>query len=142
MLIEGKAHRITTAFLPQELENISSQGTLLLSAFKFKTIYIIANNVSERQAASNLYTNLNKIALRMQLACSEKEAESEFCLENELPIKSCNDASETVTIIQIEETETEPNITYKNNCLVIEGKGSELVRAAEKSIFMAFGIME
>ncbi len=140
--IENQAFIITTAYLPQELENISMQGTPLLDSFRFKTLYIIANDASERQAASSFYTNLNKIALRIQLACSEEESETEFCLENELPIKSCNDATFETTIIEIKESETEEaSITYKNNCIIIEGKGNELVKAAEKTIFVVFGII-
>ncbi|UZE93862.1 MAG: hypothetical protein IB618_03820 [Candidatus Pacearchaeota archaeon] len=140
--IESKSYTITTAFLPQELENITIQGTPLLNAFKGKTVYIIANNLSERQAAISLYSNLNKIVFRMQLACSEEESETEFCLENELPIKSCDDATLEITIVEIKETENEPIVNYKNNCLIIEGKGTDLVRATEKSVFIIFGIME
>ena len=138
--IENQAFTLTTAYLPKEVENISMKGTPLLSAFKFKTIYIIANSISERQAASSFYINLEKIALRMQLACSEQESESDFCVENNLPIKSCDDASNTVTIIEIKET-NQTSITYKNNCIIIEGKGSELVKASEKSLFVVFGII-
>lgn len=134
---------LITFYLPSEVENISAEDSLLLSNFIDKTIYIVANNLSERQAATSLAINLEKIVFRMQGACSSEEQETEYCIENNLPIKSCDDATLDTTIIMIEEDETlqEASINYKNGCLVIKGNGSEIIKAAEKAIFMIYGII-
>ncbi len=141
--IGNKQMHLMTIHLPQEVENISSQGSLLLSGFADKTVYIVANNLSERQAASSLAINLEQIVFRMQLACSPEEEKTDYCVESNLPIKSCDDATFDTAIILIEEQETlqTSDINYKNSCLVIKGKGSELIKAAEKAVFMIYGII-
>lgn len=131
---------LNTYYLPQELENISIQGTPLLADFLNKAIFIVATTNTEQQAALE-YNVFNKIALRMQLACSPEQENSTFCLENNLPIKSCEDADWQNTIIIIKETENETSVNYKNSCLEIKGKGTELIKANEKAIFMIFGII-
>ena len=143
--VAGNEIFLTSFFLPSELENITTEGRPFLSDFQGKTIYIIANNLSERRAASIFASALGKFVLRIQLACSEEEANESFCSENNLPVKSCEDASFTTLVIEIkegkEETEVKTNVNYKNSCLIIEGNSHDLIRASEKAIFMIFGII-
>ncbi|MCX8194232.1 MAG: hypothetical protein N3G19_02615 [Candidatus Pacearchaeota archaeon] len=132
---------INTYHLPQEVENISSEGKPLLADFLNKVIFIVATTETERQAAFE-YNNFGAIALRMQLACSPENENSSFCVENNLPLKSCEDADWQTTIIKIKETENETSVNYKNSCLEIKGKATDLIKANEKAIFMTFGIIE
>lgn len=147
--IEGKNIILNSLYLPQELENLTAKGKPLLGDFKGKEVYIMAESPKERQAASQLASALDSFALRLQLACSEQEADSEFC--QDLPIKNCDNANMQTSIIVINEQEekaenqtetTKASVNYKNNCLVIEARNDELAKAAEKAIFMIFGIME
>ncbi|MCL6500474.1 MAG: hypothetical protein K6T16_00360 [Candidatus Pacearchaeota archaeon] len=135
---------LTTLYLPKEVENITSQGSLLLSSFMDRTVYIVANNLSERQAAASLAINLDRVVFRMQGACPSEEQETDYCVDNNLPAKNCDDATQDTTIIILEEKETlqESSINYKNNCLVITGNGSDIIKAAEKSVFMIYGIID
>lgn len=136
---------INTYYLPQEVENISSQGKPLLSEFVQKELYLVASSALERQAALE-YNALSKIAKRMQFACSEEKENTSFCVDNNLPIKSCDDVSEATAIVILEELEESSSesssVNYKNYCLEIKGKGSELIRANEKALFMIFNIIE
>jgi len=144
---------IKTLYLPKELENITIKNYPLLEDFKGKAVYIIANNLTERQAASEFAPVLNPFVLRMQLACSEKENETEFCIKNDLPIKSCEDATYNTFIIDLEENAKDAaenatnngkntiEVNYKNNCLTIKAEGNDLIKASEKTIFKIFGII-
>ncbi len=145
--INEKLVILNTFYLPQELENITTQGKPLIADFKDKNIYIIADSTNERQAAAK-FSILDNFILRMQLACSLEQENSSFCLENNLPVKTCNDADFSTIIIFLDDNETdaeteetETNIKYKNSCLIIKSKGTELIKATEKTIFMIFGII-
>lgn len=142
----NKIITLTTSYFPKELENITTQGKFFFSDFNAKTIYIITNASTEK-AASKLAFSLNNIALRIQAACSENESETDYCLDKNLPVKTCSDVSFQTKIIELKlketgnETETEPKIIYENSCLIIQGKSQELITASEKAIFMIFEIM-
>lgn len=133
--------------LPQDVENISMQGSLLLADFFNRVIFITVNNATdaEKQAAME-YNALGKVALRMQLACSKANENSSFCIENNLPVKSCDDADWQNTIIILEELAQDSNdsatINYKSSCLEIKGKKDDLIKANEKALFKIFGIIE
>jgi hypothetical protein len=141
--ISDKDISINTFYLPNDLENLSSHGKPLLNDFIDKKIFIIASSNTERQAASE-YNVLDNFALRIQLACSKENENTSFCTENNLPIKGCGDVDFETSIIMLQETNqtNETSVNYKNSCLVVKGYSIELVKAAEKSIFMIFGIME
>lgn len=142
--ISDKDIAINTFYLPQELENLSSQGKPLVSDFVDKKIFIIASSNIERQDASE-YNILGDFALRIQIACSKENENTSFCLENNLPIKSCDDVDYDTAIIMLQElndTGTEASVNYKNSCLVVKGNSAELLKATDKSILMIFGIME
>ena len=133
---------LNTFYLPNEVENISSQGHPLLSEFSGKAIFIVADNDAERQAAYE-YNAIYDLVLRMQMACSIEESNSSFCVEGNLPVKSCDDADYETKIIMLQESNStnETSVNYKSSCLVIKGQGAELVKANEKALFMIFGII-
>lgn len=150
--ISNKIITINSYHLPQEVENISSQGKPLLSDFVGKAVFLtykgnIDKNPEQaaQESALQYYNALNQLALRMQIACSPADENSSFCIENNLPTKSCEDANEDNAIIIIEELQDsteQATVNYKNYCLEVKGKGLELIKATEKSIFMIFGIIE
>ena len=153
--IEGRDIVLNSFYLPQELENITTKGKPLLADFRKKIVYITINSASSetQQAFSEFWSTLNTFVFRIQIACPKQEANSSFCIERNWPIKSCDDADSSTAIIIINEQkakeeeeveeakEIETSINYKNGCLVINGKNTEIVKASEKSIFMIFGIM-
>ena len=140
--IQNTGIALTSLYFPEELENISTNTGLLLSDFNNKIVYIVTNT-STQIPAYKLSQSLNSIALRIQAACSEQEAETEFCIERNLPIKTCEDADFQNSIIILKETEpgTETKINYELSCLTLEGSKDELIKASEKVIFMIYGIM-
>jgi len=149
---------LNTEYLPQEVENITNIGRPFLEDFTNKNIFIIVSSNTERNAAY-IFNSLSLFTLRIQFACPEEKINSSFCIDNNLPIKSCNDTRFDTTIIEIQDLEItedqetnntkinesiinfEPSVNYKNQCLIIKGKDEELVKASEKALFMIYNII-
>ena len=139
--ISGSETIINSFYLPQDIENISMTGTLLLSDFEGKTIYFVTNNTNrERNAVSKIYSDFEGYFTRSQLACALENENTTFC--SNLPIKSCDDANQNSMIIQITEiTNSTAVIDYKNNCLTVSGDGADLLKTADRILFESYGII-
>lgn len=142
--IEGSIIQIVSANFPTDLENISTDGKPFLSDFSGKNLYFVASSNGERMAVSKFYPYLGNIVNRMQFACSKESENDDFCIQQNLPIKGCDDVSKTTAIIMIEEDEnsTAASIGSQNGCLTIKGSTADLQMAAEKSVFLILGIMK
>ena len=125
---------ITTTYLPQEVENITSPS-FITNSFG-NVIYFIADTFEEKRAAQEISNVIS--AQRIQLACLPEEADIESC--KELPLKNCSDASMQTGIIIIKE-KNETSIEYGNYCLAIYANSSEIIKAADKTIFKMLGII-
>jgi len=125
---------LTTSFLPQEVENISSSAFIPSSLGN--AIYFVANSYDERQAASEISKVLN--AQRMQFACLPEDSNKSECAD--LPLKSCDDASSDGGIIIIKEMNT-TSVEYNKFCLTIQGNATEIVKVADKAVFKITGII-
>jgi len=124
---------ITTSFLPQDVENISSPAFIQNS---FDSVYFIADTFEEKGAAEELSRVIQ--ADRKQLACLPEEENMSYC--NDLPLKNCSDASPQTGIIIVEE-KNESQINYNNYCLTVSGNSSEIIKSADKAIFVILGII-
>ena len=130
---------ILTQYLPQEVDYINHSGMLDKEDFQ-GVVYFVTKTEAENQAAEELSKLI--IAAKKDYAClPENQGEAE-CLNKS--IKSCEDATRIQKIVIFNETESKENasITYENNCLEIKGKSEELIRAADKAIFLLFGIIK
>lgn len=136
--IHNQNFPVSTTFLPQEVEHIKSNNVYLEKIYG-KTVYFVAIKNSELQAAQELAINFYYFAKRMQLACQEKDANESFCLEK--PIKSCDEAEAEELVIVLEE-KPEAEIIAEGNCIMISGNETEIIKAADKVIFLVFGIIK
>jgi len=133
---------LKTFNLPQDVENVSVQGSPILANFFDKTIFIVLNNgtIFEKKAAMQ-YNIFSRFALRMQLACSRENENSTFCIENNLPVKDCDDSNLQTTVIILKEYEGTAEVNYKNFCLEVKGNKEGLLKANDKALYVIFGIM-
>lgn len=132
---------ILTEFHPEEVEGVQSTGIIENEEFN-NIIYFIAKTDAEKRAADEM--SKNTLALKKYSACLPEDAATAECANT--TIKSCNDATYIQKIVVFREKEgiqaNETSIAYEKNCLRIEGNNDiELVRAADKSIFMISGII-
>jgi|SRR3989344_1506377 len=80
-------------------------------------IYLTLNPQESVYGAANILLNQLQSLTSTQiiLACTE---DVEEC--SNIPLKTCDDASQSVKIIQLRQSETQ-KMSYQNNCLLIEG---------------------
>jgi len=129
---------LNSDYLPQDVENISFDGSISTDDFLGKGIFIVASSGLERQKAEK-FNVLSPIALRMQLACPYNSSAG-FCIDYNMPEKDCSDADSSTSIIIISE-DNETSANYGSYCLTIKGNGDELAKAVENAIFRIFGIL-
>jgi hypothetical protein len=79
---------------------------------------------------NNLVPKLNSLAL----ACTQDVPGCE-----NLPLKTCSDASPTTSIIQLQIAET-PTVTFNNNCLLIQAPSNSFTMYTDALILQLYGL--
>ncbi len=87
-------------------------------------------------ASSELSLNLVKgMGIGIKSACYRNE--SEACYER--PIITCDNTEEAVIFVK---TAEETQVLLEGNCMTIQGKGDNLLRAVDKVLFDFYGIIQ
>ena len=135
---QPKKMDFVTSYLPQDVENITVSGSLSIDDFSGNA-YINAKSSQEIMAANELLKTL-KID-KATVSCSPEEENETFCAD--MPIKSCDDADATNSIIVFSRTDAnESTVSYKSHCLIIEGPEDGAIKAADRIIFLLYGIIK
>ena len=131
---------IATKYLPNDVENINYLGSSISKNDFQSIIYLVAKTDAERAAAIEIDKNL--IAQKKETACLPEDANESACYN--MTIKNCESANYLQKIIVLDETdnENETSIIYSSNCLRIKGSQHNLIRAADKAVFMIFDIIK
>ena len=122
---------------PQLVENIPSDPVTILDLNSASKIYLSFNPEENlNQAASYLHTNIRPhLSLPIFPACT---SDIERC--SDLPIKTCDDATDNEKVMLLQKTEELTSVTYENNCLLIQGK-NDLIAPTEKAILQLLGLI-
>jgi len=136
---------ITMSYLPQEVLDHNGTGVSSTDLYGFsnKIVYLVISDEQEGYASIDLINNLKLVALRVQFACPIEAENSSFCQDKNLPIKSCDDADSVSKIIILKNETRSLNSTYdyKNSCLIINGQGSDVIKASDNFIYKLFGVL-
>src|SRR3989344_8601257 len=119
----GEINFIFTYF-PTETKNITNILKNVNNYYN-QPLYVYSKNAESK---TEIYRNLQQIALRIQSACFNNET-----CEGDFPIKTCSD-----NFIIIEEGIEE--ITQIENCVYITGENSELLKLTDSFLYKIFGI--
>lgn len=131
---QGSGLSFATRYLPSEVENISMTGAPQQDSFNTK-VYLVAP--TSRSAALELLRALPIQSL--QEACLPEQADMELCAD--LPLKSCDDASQQNAIIIFRE-ENETSARYSRSCLEIAGSDEDaMTLAVDKALYSMYGII-
>lgn len=123
---------------PRELENVSVSGRIN-STFNSDKIYISFNPEGKHMewtalAAAALSTNLAKgIGVTPVAACDRNATVCEG-----RPIVTCASGKPVIYLSQAKEN---AGIVFKGNCVTLEGKQDELMRAVERFLLMWYKVM-
>lgn len=124
---DNKAFLLT--YSPEELKNITAN--VFLNNLNYAQIIFFSLNPEEDvyQAVYDFQINMNNLFTPLLIpACTANVSK---CIN--ITLKNCQDATENTKIIIFKE-ENQTKITYKNNCLTIQGKGENLTKATDKLI--------
>lgn len=135
----GQIYQIPLHYGPWELENISIVGAVD-PRFQTDEIYVTFDpNASSFAhltiAASELSNNLVQVVkARVTAACTQNGTGCES-----RPVITCENTNETV--IYLSQENSKPAVFLVGNCIVVEGQGYNIVRAAERLIYQFYDIM-
>jgi len=137
--LENYVLNIPLHYGPLELENVKAEGKLD-ERFNSDHYYItfdpygndfahvaVAAGEIGRNLVEGFGANISSACLSNHTVCVDK------------PIITCNNTNEAV--IYIKESE-EAKIVMGGNCLIIQGKGTELFKVADRVILSLYGIMK
>lgn len=129
---KGK-QQIVLPYSPEELEEIEIPVNIGLLGYSQK-IYISTDDIKANAKAMGYFKQKIGLTETKPYACTE---DKEGC--EELPLKDCDDATQTQGIVVFKRAE-ETKIRYKANCLTMEGASENLIKAIDKLSFILEGI--
>ena len=137
-----KVYSMAFRYSPKEVENIPIEGMLDTKLFDNKGEFYVTFNPKGKElayvvlAVADFDTHMAKVFEKMPIpACDRNETEA--CKTR--PIISCKDTDKIVLYVQESE---KVRAYYKGNCIVVEGKGLDLVKGVDRILFNLYNIMD
>lgn len=129
-------HKIFITTQPDLLKDIQLPELSLSQLNSAEKIYFSTNpnNQIPNNAIFSIQESLFPYLNPVTISCTE---DSTACAA--LPIKTCQDASESTAIIQAQISDTE-KLTFENNCLLIQGKRERITYLVEAAVLKLNGI--
>lgn len=127
---------------PREIENIPVEGKTFGEKFQKKELYVTFNPYDSNMtfialAIGQLDTHLVKTFQKNLIAaCTDENATGCFSR----PVITCANATDTA-VIYVKQAEL-PKITFEGNCVMIEGREWDIVKAAENVLMRAYAIIK
>jgi len=125
--------KITLIYPPEDLEEIELPVNVGMITYSQK-MYISTDDITTNARAMSYFKQKIGITSFKPIACTE---DKEGC--EELPLKDCDDATQSEGVVVFKKAE-ETRVTYKANCLVMEGASENLIKAVDKLYFTLSGI--
>lgn len=136
---EGQVFNVPLHFNPYEIENVTITGALSPN-FDYKEIYLTHDpaeygleyvSITAGELAMNMAT-----ALKMNVIAACSKNETEACLDR--PIKNCESNSSVIYL----KHEGPTQIMLNSTCITIQGEGMELMKAADKLLYIWYGMLK
>jgi len=126
---------------PRDVEDVLIEGKLNGTLFNAeKSIYITFDPLGQNLnyvalSVGEFDQNIIKAFNKMPIAACDKN-ETEACAGR--PIITCNNTQRPVLYLQ---QKPETKVIYKNNCMIVQGIGPEIVKATNRLLLKLYGIM-
>lgn len=136
---EGILFDIPLHFGPNDLENVSVVGELDPSFWKDGEVYVTFEPLSENMqfialSVSELGLNLIKgLGTKPKAACAKNETKA--CETR--PIMTCDSEASVIYVKQANQTV----VRLDENCVMLQGKDWELVKAVDRFLYKFYGVM-
>ncbi len=128
-------------YLPTELEGIPIEGALNRTIFEeYPGVYVTFNPLGTNLqyvalAVSKFDQTLTKAFGKLPIAACDRN-ETEACKTRK--IITCNNTDSPVLYIDQQDT---PLVRFKDNCIMVQGKEDNIVKAMERLLYLLYGIM-
>lgn len=124
---------------PLSVRDIDIQGKLSESFLKSEVYYVTFDPTKENLG----YTALASAELQLSMARAMRLPLKAACTTNHtqckgVPIITCTNTDKPVFYINEAE---ETKVLFNKNCITIEGKGEELIKAVDRLLYFWYGIM-
>jgi hypothetical protein len=122
---------------PRDLEDVKVLGDIERVRYA-KYVYITLDiedgdkwtTFANAEVAINLARHFNN---EIRAACTTDHPDCEG-----VPVKNCNNTDEPIIYYRVAPG---PLIEEKDNCIIIQGEGEDIVKAADRFMYMMYGIM-
>lgn len=135
----GQVYQVPLHYGPWDLENVSIAGRID-ERFNASRIYItFSPNATEFShlaiASSEISNNLHQVVnAQLTAACTQNGTGCET-----RPIVTCDSTNDTV--IYLSQEAEEASVFLSGNCIVVQGRKWNVVRAAERLIYQMYAVM-
>ncbi len=138
---DGQVYDVGLRFNPKEVETVPVSGRLN-STFERLPFYITFNPEEEPENFKYIALGVAELGLslvrglggQIETACTQNV--SEACVDR--PILTCDNDDKAIFYLKIAD---EPRVTLDGNCLILEGKEFELIRAIDRVLYHFYKIM-
>lgn len=136
-----KIYNLALRYSPKDLQDIAIEGSLNSDFFNSQSKFYNTFNPAGKElsyvslAIADFSTHMSKVFEKEPVAACDRN-ETEPCKTR--PIVTCEDSNKLVLYIK----ESERFRAYYNgNCIVVEGKGFELVKGVDRVLYNLYSIM-
>ncbi|MBI4143259.1 hypothetical protein HY487_00075 [Candidatus Woesearchaeota archaeon] len=137
-----KVYSLALRYSPKDLTDIIIEGNLNTQLFNNKSEFFVTFNPTGNEfsfiglAVADFNTHMSKVFEKNPIAACDRN-ETLPCQNR--PIVTCEDKDKLVLYAK----EADKFRTYYNeNCIVVEGRGLDLVRGVDRVLYNLYGIME
>lgn len=136
----SRLYNVQFRFGPKDVESIDIAGSLDWQLFNNATEYYVTFNPTGNDfssvalAVGDFNQQMTKIFFKSPIAACDRN-ETRACVGR--PIINCNNADK-ITLYVKEENKTA--VHYDNKCIVVEGRGFELVKSVDRVLYDFYGI--
>lgn len=148
----GRVYNVPLHYGPREVEGVLVMGnfsefwkrTVNNTISKYKRQTYVTYNLGQEDQLSSLALAAGELSINLAEAygmaaipaCINKN--SSVC--KKIPTITCTTTTEPVIYLSVEDSL--PVVATRENCLVIQGKGEELVRSVDRFLYLLYEIME
>jgi len=125
--------QIALIYSPEELDKIEMPANVGMLSYSQK-IYLSTDDIKSNARAMDYFKRKIGITQLKPYACVEDLPGCE-----NLPLKTCDDATQSQAVVVFKKSE-ETKVSYKANCLTMEGASENLIKAIDKLYFELAGI--
>jgi len=137
-----KLYSLALRYSPKDVKDVVIEGALNAQLFNNQSEFFVAFNPTGNDfssvglAVADFNTHMSKVFEKKPIAACDRN-ETEPCKNR--PIVTCEDEDKLVLYIK----ESDRFRTYyNNNCIVVEGKGFDLVKGVDRVLYNLYNIME